>query len=135
MDPLAVHLAMREAESHMRSGKGPAVIEADVYRYFHQNGPFPGSAFGYRDKAEEAKWRERDPIQKLESELTRRKLVSKDDLVNLRKKSQKVMSDVSLWEADLTKLPGFLQAVQKQLKSFVTIGVFQTVEALVNNTK
>ena len=52
-----------------------------------------------------------------------------DDLAN------KVMSDVSLWETDLTKLPGFLQAVQKQLKSFVTIGVFQTVEALVNNTK
>ena len=95
MDPLAVYLATKQAVEHMRKGNGPTMIEANVYRYFHQNGPFPGSAFGYRDKAEEAKWRERDPIQKLESELTRRKLVSKDDLVNLRKKSQKVMSDVS----------------------------------------
>ena len=48
MDPLAVHLAMQQALAHMRAGKGPTIIEADVYRYFHQNGPFPGSAFGYR---------------------------------------------------------------------------------------
>src|SRR3546814_12771542 len=53
MDPLAVHLAMQEALAWMRAGKVPAVIEADVYRFFHQNGPFPGSAFGYRTKAEE----------------------------------------------------------------------------------
>ncbi len=48
MDPLAVYLTMQEALAHMRGGHGPAVIEADVYRYFHQNGPFPGSAFRYR---------------------------------------------------------------------------------------
>ncbi len=58
MDPLAVHLAMNEAAEHMRSGAGPAVIEAEVYRFFHQNGPYPGSAFGYRTKDEEAAWRE-----------------------------------------------------------------------------
>ena len=45
MDPLAVYLAMTEATAHMRAGNGPTMIEADVYRYFHQNGPFPGSAF------------------------------------------------------------------------------------------
>ncbi len=54
MDPLAVHLATREALRHMRAGLGPTLIEADVYRYFHQNGPFPGSAFRYRTKEEEA---------------------------------------------------------------------------------
>jgi 2-oxoisovalerate dehydrogenase E1 component len=62
MDPMAVHLAVQEALEHLRSGRGPAVLEADVYRYFHQNGPFPGSAFGYRDKTEEKAWRDRDPI-------------------------------------------------------------------------
>ncbi|WP_257424680.1 alpha-ketoacid dehydrogenase subunit alpha/beta [Nocardioides carbamazepini] len=70
MDPLAVHLAMQEILEHVRSGAGPAILEADVYRYFHQNGPFPGSAFGYRDKAEERAWRDRDPIA-----LTRRRLI------------------------------------------------------------
>lgn len=59
MDPLAVYLAAQEAVRHMRAGRGPTLIEADVYRYFHQNGPFPGSAFGYRSKEEEAAWRAR----------------------------------------------------------------------------
>jgi len=62
MDPLAVYLAMQEACKVMRSGDGPAVVEAEVYRFFHQNGPYPGSAFGYRTKEEEARWRERDPL-------------------------------------------------------------------------
>jgi 2-oxoisovalerate dehydrogenase E1 component len=53
MDPLAVHLAMNEALDHMRAGRGPTIVEADLYRFFHQNGPYPGSAFGYRDRTEE----------------------------------------------------------------------------------
>ncbi|HEY3611329.1 MAG TPA: thiamine pyrophosphate-dependent dehydrogenase E1 component subunit alpha, partial [Pseudonocardiaceae bacterium] len=57
MNPLAVYLAMREALTHLRSHRGPTLIEADVYRYFHQNGGFPGSAFRYRSKEEEAAWR------------------------------------------------------------------------------
>lgn len=62
MDPLAVYLATQQAEEVMRSGGGPAIIEALVYRFFHQNGPYPGSAFGYRTKEEEAEWRDRDPL-------------------------------------------------------------------------
>src|ERR1700730_16193492 len=69
MDPLAVHFAMQFALAHMRSGKGPTIIEADVYRFFHQNGPFPGSAFGYRSKEEEAAWRARDPLDRVASEM------------------------------------------------------------------
>ncbi|MBU2695289.1 thiamine pyrophosphate-dependent enzyme [Pimelobacter sp. 30-1] len=80
MDPLAVHVAMTEALEHMRAGNGPTIIEAEVYRYFHQNGPFPGSAFGYRDKAEEAVWRERDPIAQLRSEVLRRELATQEEL-------------------------------------------------------
>jgi 2-oxoisovalerate dehydrogenase E1 component len=72
MDPLAVHLAMTEAVAHMRAGGGPTLIEADVYRYFHQNGPFPGSAFGYRSKEEEQQWRTRDPLALLGEHLVRR---------------------------------------------------------------
>src|SRR6202045_2035253 len=48
MDPLAVHLAMETAAGRLRGGAGPVVIEALTYRFFHQNGAFPGSAFGYR---------------------------------------------------------------------------------------
>jgi len=58
----------------MRAGKGPTMIEADTYRYFHQNGPYPGSAFGYRSKAEEAQWRARDPIAQVAGHLVREAL-------------------------------------------------------------
>jgi 2-oxoisovalerate dehydrogenase E1 component len=78
MDPLAVYLAMREAAVHMRAGRGPAVIEADTYRYFHQNGPFPGSAFRYRSKEEEARWRARDPIDQVTRHLIRRGLLTEE---------------------------------------------------------
>ena len=78
MDPLAAHLAMREAAAHMRAGGGPTLIEADTYRYFHQNGPFPGSAFRYRSKEEEARWRARDPIDRVAGRLIRRGLLTGD---------------------------------------------------------
>ncbi len=80
MDPLAVHLAMSEAVAHMRAGGGPTVVEADVYRYFHQNGPFPGSAFGYRTKEEEKQWRERDPLTAVADRLTGRGILTADRL-------------------------------------------------------
>ena len=80
MDPLAVRLAMGEALEHMRAGNGPAVIEAEVYRFFHQNGPFPGSAFGYRTKDEENSWRERDPLDLLRRQVVRLGLMTEDEI-------------------------------------------------------
>ncbi|WP_214105024.1 alpha-ketoacid dehydrogenase subunit alpha/beta [Acrocarpospora catenulata] len=79
MDPLAVHLAMDEALAHMRAGNGPTIIEADLYRYYHQNGPFPGSAFGYRSKEEERQWRQRDPIDLMAGHLVRRGVLTAEE--------------------------------------------------------
>lgn len=95
MDPLAVMLASEAALEHMRNGGGPTIIEADVYRYFHQNGPLPGSAFGYRDKAEEAEWQKRDPIKRLESELQERQILSETSIRELRARAQQLMEDVT----------------------------------------
>ena len=80
MDPLAVHQAMAEAVAHMRAGGGPTLIEAQVYRFFHQNGAYPGSAFGYRTKDEEAQWRARDPLTTLGEHALRRKLVTQEEI-------------------------------------------------------
>jgi 2-oxoisovalerate dehydrogenase E1 component len=86
MDPLAVHLAMQAALRHMRAGKGPTLIEADVYRFFHQNGPFPGSAFGYRSKEEEKAWRDRDPLALLARRMIQRKLITQAQVDALRER-------------------------------------------------
>ena len=95
MDPLAVYLTMQKAVEHMRSGNGPTLVEADVYRYFHQNGPFPGSAFGYRDKAEEAAWRDRDPIKQTQSHVVRRGIMTDEEIADLRSRCTSLMSDVA----------------------------------------
>ncbi|MET4639281.1 thiamine pyrophosphate-dependent enzyme [Mycetocola sp. 2940] len=91
MDPLAVYLATQLAEDVMRSGGGPAVIEAEVYRFFHQNGPYPGSAFGYRSKEEEASWRARDPLTRVANEMQALGLLDADEVDAVRKQAQEAM--------------------------------------------
>lgn len=76
MNPLAVWLATRWAHKQVASSKGPAFIQADVYRYYHQSRPFPGSAFGYRTKEEEEQWRTRDPLTFMRKELPARGILS-----------------------------------------------------------
>lgn len=91
MDPLAVKLAMDEAVAHMRSGKGPTIIEAEVYRFFHQSGPMPGSAFGYRTKEEEEAWRRRDPLDQVAASMIARGLIEKSQVDALRSRAQSAM--------------------------------------------
>ena len=60
------------------------MIEALVYRFFHQNGPFPGSAFGYRTKEEEAAWRARDPLERVAAEMTKLGLINEAGVAAVR---------------------------------------------------
>jgi 2-oxoisovalerate dehydrogenase E1 component len=91
MDPLAVYLAMERAQERLRTGQGPVVIEALVYRYFHQNGAFPGSAFGYRTKEEEAAWRARDPLDRVAKEMTALGLIDAAGVDAVRSQAQDAM--------------------------------------------
>ena len=102
MDPLAVYLAVQQAEEVMRSGGGPAVIEAEVYRFFHQNGPYPGSAFGYRTKEEEAAWRARDPLARVADEMLGLGLITEEIVAGVREQAQAAMQLAAgeLLEAD-----------------------------------
>ena len=127
MDPLAVYLTMQAALAHMRAGNGPTLIEADVYRYFHQNGPFPGSAFRYRTKEEETEWRQRDPIDQLASHLVRRSILSPDAIATAIVNAKQLMAD--LGNELLEPLPGGKPG-QRQIKAsewpdpaFANVGV------------
>jgi len=104
MDPLAVYLTMQDAAAHMRSGAGATLIEADVYRFFHQNGPFPGSAFRYRTKDEEAEWRDRDPIALVRQHMVRRGLITDAEVEAFLETTRETMRSLS---SELTEpLPG-----------------------------
>ena len=127
MDVLATYLTMNAALERMRSGKGPTLVEAEVYRFFHQNGPFPGSAFGYRTKEEEQAWKERDPLRQLSSHLLRRSILSEAALKETLERAKDLMGDIG--SVLLEPLPGGKPG-QRQIKpaewpdpAFVNVGV------------
>ncbi|WP_240630291.1 pyruvate dehydrogenase (acetyl-transferring) E1 component subunit alpha [Specibacter cremeus] len=66
-DVLAVHAVTQWALEHARAGKGPVLIEAATYRLgAHTTADDPTK---YRPSAEEAAWRARDPLLRLETYL------------------------------------------------------------------
>lgn len=95
MDPLAVHLLTQNVLKGPRNGEGPVVIEANVYRYFHQNGGLPGSAFKYRSKAEEKDWRTRDPIERVASFLIEKGLSSEEEVQAYEKACRNLMDEIT----------------------------------------
>ncbi|MCW3159339.1 alpha-ketoacid dehydrogenase subunit alpha/beta [Micropruina sonneratiae] len=126
-DALSVKLLMDKVLEHVRGGGGPAVVEADTYRYFHQNGPFPGSAFGYRSKEEEAGWRDRDPLNLAEKHLERLGIATREQLDALRKSCKAIMAELSgrITEADPNGRPGQLR-IRPELwpsASFIDVGI------------
>jgi 2-oxoisovalerate dehydrogenase E1 component len=112
MDPVAVRIVTEEAVALMRAGKGPVIIEAMVYRYLHHSGPLAGSAFGYRSKDEETKWRSRDPIEFLAQGMVERHWLTQEEDDLLRKRAQDALGDVV--EA-LTELNGNQRQVRPSL--------------------
>jgi 2-oxoisovalerate dehydrogenase E1 component len=127
MDALAVYLAMQQAVAHMRAGNGPAVLEADVYRYYHQNGPFPGSAFRYRTREEEAQWRARDPISQLSGQLARRGILTESAAGAARQQAADLMAEIG--SVLLEPVPGGKRD-QRQVRAaewpdpaFVNVGI------------
>ena len=127
MDALAVHTAMTEALEHMRAGNGPTIVEADLYRYFHQNGPFPGSAFGYREKAEEKAWRDRDPIAALRAQVIARGLLADKEIDAAKAEVDAVLK--SIGDSFLEPLPGGKPGQRRIIENlwpdpgFVDVGV------------
>jgi pyruvate dehydrogenase E1 component alpha subunit len=54
-----VYAAAQEAVAHVRSGKGPYLLELMTYRY---RGHSMSDSNAYRSKGEEQEWGKRDPI-------------------------------------------------------------------------
>lgn len=127
MDTVAVYQATQQALDVMRNGGGPTVIEVDTYRYFHQNGPFPGSAFGYRPKDEEQHWRDRDPVAQVDANLIRRGILTEAEAAEVRHKSVAVMAEIAeeVLEQDPEGKPG-QQRIRPELwpdTSFIDVGI------------
>lgn len=83
MDVVAVHNAMVEARRIIASDGGPVVIEALLYRHFHQSGSRRGSDFGYRPTEEEEEWLARDPVTTAAARLREMGITSAEDLARI----------------------------------------------------
>ncbi|HSE07030.1 MAG TPA: pyruvate dehydrogenase (acetyl-transferring) E1 component subunit alpha [Nocardioidaceae bacterium] len=77
MDAVAVETSARHAVDRIRNGGGPCFLELRTYRFRAHSMYDPDR---YRDKAEIARWRERDPIDLLVRQMTEDGEVTSDDV-------------------------------------------------------
>lgn len=80
-DVEAVYEAMVEAVERARGGGGPTLLEAKTYRW---QGHFAGDPAAYRPEEEVLAWKQKCPIKRLGEKLLSMKVVSSEDLENIR---------------------------------------------------
>ncbi|MEV7092560.1 pyruvate dehydrogenase (acetyl-transferring) E1 component subunit alpha [Amycolatopsis sp. NPDC051045] len=77
-DAVAVLAVLGDAVRHAREGHGPVLVEAHTYRIdAHTNAD---DATRYRDAEEVAKWREADPLKRLETYLKAENLLQDNEI-------------------------------------------------------
>ena len=84
MDPVSMYIAVRDATRRMRRKPFPFLIEAKTYRHHHHAGRLLGSAFGYRNKEEEAEWLKKDPTTVFPAKLVRLGVIGQEEDERLR---------------------------------------------------
>lgn len=73
-DVFAMHQATTDALKKARSGRGPTLIEALTYRIEHHT--TADDSWRYRTKKEVAEWQKKDPIDRLEKYMRKKKLLT-----------------------------------------------------------
>jgi TPP-dependent pyruvate/acetoin dehydrogenase alpha subunit len=108
MDVVAVYGAIRDAVANARSGGGPAFIEAKVVRW---QGHYEGDPQAYRDKAEIADGKARDPIERLRGALVAAGVLGEEDVSALRLAAMEEM-DRAVAFGEASPLPAPEDALQ-----------------------
>ncbi len=88
MDFFAVHEAAHRLVERARRGEGPAYLVCNTYRYY---GHHAGDPLNYRGKDEVDRWREQDPIARLQRALIERGVLSAGEAAELE---QRVAAEV-----------------------------------------
>jgi len=89
-DAEAVHAAARDAAEDCRSGRGPALIEADTYRW---HGHYEGDAQPYKPTDESAAWKEQDPLVRAAQLLVERGDATEGELQTVQARSDTRVSE------------------------------------------
>jgi 2-oxoisovalerate dehydrogenase E1 component len=88
MDPVAIFCVLQRVVTEMRAAARPFLIESETYRFHHHAGRLPGSPYGYRTKAEEAKWQAKDPLQVYAKALIEQKVLTDGQRADLGAKAK-----------------------------------------------
>ena len=96
MDVIAVYQAVKRAAEWVREHSRPYLIEAVTYRFRGHSMADPGT---YRSPAEQALWKERDPIPNFAKRLIEEGITSREKLDQIKAKAMaEVQAAVSFAE-------------------------------------
>ncbi len=90
MDVMAVRGAAQRALERARAGEGPTLLECLTYRFRGHSLADPDEL---RAEQEKKFWAERDPLKKLEKDLTEAGLVKSQELRDIEKEIDEIVSD------------------------------------------
>ena len=94
----AVHERAKAAVEHIRSGKGPYILEALTYRYRGHSMSDPAK---YRSKEEVQKMREQhDPIEGLKNRLIADDIMGEADLKKIDKEIRDIVNEAARFSQD-----------------------------------
>lgn len=82
---IAIYSELQKVLEHVKSGKGPAIIEVESYRWF---GHSTADAGIYRTKEEVDEWKKKDPLIKFSKYLVENKIFTQEELDEIDKKSK-----------------------------------------------
>ncbi len=111
-DVLTVYETIQKAVAHVRSGAGPALVEAVTYRYF---GHSKSDRNLYRTKDEISGWRDKDPIKRFRGQLMMANVLTEEQAAALDREAQEAVDQgVAFAEAspepDVNTLTEFVYA-------------------------
>jgi pyruvate dehydrogenase E1 component alpha subunit len=84
-DIFAVYSVVKEAVDNARKGKGPTLVEALTYRIGDHS--TSDDAARYRSKEEVEKWKKKDPIERLEKYMKKKKILSDKQKAEIQKRA------------------------------------------------
>jgi pyruvate dehydrogenase E1 component alpha subunit len=102
MDFLKMQSVAERAVAHARSGRGPAFIEAECYRYRGHSMSDPGT---YRSKEEIEHWKQRDPIPRIKAVIQHDFAAGDDEFEDLDRKVKVALDEAVAFAEAGDELP------------------------------
>ena len=89
MDVIAVKETTKEVVDKVRSGNGPALIEATTFRFQGHSMADPAK---YRESSEVDEWRKKDPVESFPEYIISSNIASKEEIEDVKKSVEDEMS-------------------------------------------